>query len=365
MIKKITGHLPALAFLSAVIVGGTTLFALPKNTWSYTERRPLASAPEFSSKNFLNGHWFSELDTWMADHFQARETFRHMRVVFQTGILNESEYNGFIEYEGSIVNLQKDVNEASISYAADRFEAVWQKYLQNKNVNIYQTIVPDKSSLLEGNFPTLDTGLMDRLYGEALPFANPLSLRGLLTLEDYYLTDTHWRQEALIPVAQHILKEMGRDTSLLNGNFKENSLYPFLGVYAGQSAMAPAPETIFYLTGGYFDGLSVIDLETHAPMLLYDPQGCDERDLYTMFLGGGKGLIRIDNPSAPEGELILFRDSFGSSMAPLLTSAYSRVYVVDLRYVHPDVLGRFIRFNGSDVLFMFSETLLNNSQGLR
>ena len=64
-------------------------------------------------------------------------------------------------------------------------------------------------------------------------------------------------------------------------------------------------------------------------------------------------------------ELVLIRDSFGSSLAPLLAGSYRAVTLADLRYLQPEAAGRYLRFTDQDVLFLFSATLLNNSQGLR
>ncbi|MCR5823116.1 MAG: hypothetical protein K6G60_01685 [Lachnospiraceae bacterium] len=366
MLKRSIAALPALSFITAVLMGTVTLFAFPKKNISEAERRPLASAPVLSCKNVMKGDYFEDLDLWTADHFAGRETLRHLRFLFQTGILNENEYNGFVNHNGYIISLPKNINSSSIAYAAERFNAVWERYLKNSGSHIYRTLVPDKSSFAgKWGYPTIDLDLMDQLYADSLPFAEAISLRDILSLEDYYYTDSHWRQEKLTPAAKHILEAMGRDSSLLDGDLETDSLYPFLGVYAGQSAMDPDPETIYWLKGGYLNELKAINLEIRAPLKIYDPEGCDPKDLYTLFLGGGLGLIRIENPDAPEGQLVIFRDSYASSMAPLLASAYRTVYLVDMRYAHPDVYGRFIPFENSDVLFMFSETLMNNSQGIR
>ena len=60
----------------------------------------------------------------------------------------------------------------------------------------------------------------------------------------------------------------------------------------------------------------------------------------------------------------MFRDSFGSSLAPLLTSGYRRITLVDTRYLSPAFLGRFIDFDGADILFLYSTSVLNNSESL-
>ena len=64
-------------------------------------------------------------------------------------------------------------------------------------------------------------------------------------------------------------------------------------------------------------------------------------------------------------ELVIFRDSFASSLAPLLLEGYSRVTLVDIRYLSPAQLGRYLTFTDQDVLFLYSTGVLNNSSTLK
>ena len=64
-------------------------------------------------------------------------------------------------------------------------------------------------------------------------------------------------------------------------------------------------------------------------------------------------------------ELVVFRDSFGSSLIPLLVDEYSKITVIDIRYVQSNVLGQFVDFHGQDTLFLYSTVVLNNSMSLR
>ena len=61
-----------------------------------------------------------------------------------------------------------------------------------------------------------------------------------------------------------------------------------------------------------------------------------------------------DSTFTDGSRLIVFRDSFGSSPAPLLAA----------RYIDPYLLSRYMRFENADVLFLYSATLLNDSQGV-
>ena len=69
------------------------------------------------------------------------------------------------------------------------------------------------------------------------------------------------------------------------------------------------------------------------------------------------------NPSnKSDNELYIFRDSFGSSLAPLLVNEYSKITLVDLRYINSVYFQKFIQVKeNSDVLFMYNTSILNNN----
>jgi len=77
-------------------------------------------------------------------------------------------------------------------------------------------------------------------------------------------------------------------------------------------------------------------------------------------------MLTIDNPHGKaDRELIVFRDSFGSSMVPLLIRDYSKVTLVDTRYISSDLLDQFVDFHGQDVLFLYSSLILNSSSAIK
>ena len=62
---------------------------------------------------------------------------------------------------------------------------------------------------------------------------------------------------------------------------------------------------------------------------------------------------------------MIFRDSFGSAIAPLLVQGYKTVTLVDVRYISTSQLGAYADFAGKDVLFLYSTLVLNNSTALK
>ena len=90
------------------------------------------------------------------------------------------------------------------------------------------------------------------------------------------------------------------------------------------------------------------------------------KDAYEFFLSGNQPLVKISNPENKNGKkLIVFRDSFASSLMPLMAQGYSEITMIDLRYMNSQFLDQFVDFSESQVLFIYSTNLLNNSTSMK
>jgi len=199
-----------------------------------------------------------------------------------------------------------------------------------------------------------------------MPWATPIDLYGALEADDYYRTDVHWRQENLFDAAAVICDALGV-TAPDPKDYTVTALErPFYGVYYGQAALPMEPETMYILENELLSQCVVTNFETGKSASVYDRSKLTSRDLYDVFLSGAVALQTIENPNAAtDRELIVFRDSFGSSMIPLLIHDYAHVTVIDIRYVSSDFLGQLVDFHGQDVLFLYSTLVLNNSTTLK
>ena len=89
-------------------------------------------------------------------------------------------------------------------------------------------------------------------------------------------------------------------------------------------------------------------------------------DKYDIYLSGSVPLISIENPQNENGkELIVFRDSYASSLIPLLIEGYSKITLIDTRYISSQILDRYVEFSNQDILFVYSTLLINNSTTLK
>ena len=336
----------------------------PQKAVSDAERRPLVQFPEVTGKTVLSGRFMEDFEDYSLDQFPLRDSFRTLKSLFHTHILGQKDNNGIYLTQGHAVQQEYPLEEASVDHAVERFAKLYEKYLTDAKT--YMAIVPDKGYYLaqESGHLALDYERMYQRFRQELPWAEQIDLRDALTAESYYRTDTHWRQERLLPAADTICEAMGvRPQTDLAQTLMDQ---PFYGVYYGQAALPLEPDEISLLENDLLEGCTVYDHETGKTGGVYDYSRLSGKDPYEVFLSGPKSLLTIHNPEGQPGrELVVFRDSFGSAMIPLLLADYETVTVVDIRYIQMDLLERFVEFGDQDVLLLYSTLVLNNSETIK
>lgn len=357
-----------ICFLTLVFLIGMGVWLLVKapDTYSMSERRVLAKDKEFHTEEFQNGTFMTKFEDYGLDQFPLRDGFRSIKAVTERTIFRKTDSNDIYYKDGYLSQLEYPMNDKKVDYSCERITKVYDKYLKNAGIQPYMVIVPDKNYYLSKEYQVLAMDY-DKLYGKLdnnLPFLNWIDVRDNLTLSDYYYTDTHWRQEAILQVVATIGNAV--DTPL-NGDYETVELNtPFEGVYVGQSALPVKADTLKYLTNDMLEACTVTSYDTGkaVEVPLYDMEKVTGKDAYEMFLTGAAAILTIENPNATtEKELVLFRDSFGSSLAPLLAEGYQKITLVDLRYIQSDMVGNFVDFKNQDVLFEYSTLLLNQGLG--
>ena len=352
------------ALLCGVWVFGLALWGIlkPDSEISVSERRKLQKMPEINRETLLGGSFMSDFEKYSADQFPLRESFRRIKSVGEYYVFRQLDSNNIYLYKGYASQLEYPLDVKSIDNAAAKFRYLYDNYLKDSGGKVYLSIIPDKNYFMaeEGGYPHLDFDALVASLREQTEYAEYIDIFPTLDLEDYYRTDTHWRQETILDTASALAEGMGVSLSL---SYEEKELEtPFYGVYYGQSALPLSGEKIVYLQNDMFDGVSVFNLEANAYGEVYDLARESGTDPYEIYLSGPRSLMVIENPNAStDKELIIFRDSFGSSIAPLLIEAYSKITLVDIRYLPSPMLRRYVDFTGADTLLLYSTLVLNNS----
>lgn len=374
-----------------IFVLGVVFFAVTIACWlqspsafSQSERRQLAQFPEISAETVISGQFASEFESYSQDQFPLREQFRSLKAVMEYGAFRKKDQHDLYLKDGYVAQILYPLSEKSVSHATERFQAVYEKYLSAsaRDGRIFASVIPDKGYYMaaDGGWPALDYERLFEMVSSEMDYARYVDLTDALEREDYYKTDSHWRQEKLGDAVTVLGEAMGIGGDLTEPEEMdmETAMEDFRGVYFGQTALPLPGEPLRYLTFPELEECKAYNYETRETSGVYQLDKLEKtektdkreaRDPYDIFLGGACALITVENPSARaagiDRELIMFRDSFGSSIAPLLLPAYSRITLVDLRYLSSDYLDQFIDFHGQDVLFLYSAAMINDSYTLK
>ena len=335
----------------------------------HAERRKAAAMPPISE--IFEESFSGDFEEHFLDTFPRRETFRTIDAAFRKNALQQRDINGIYKEGEHLSKIESPLDEAATLHAAKKISEIAQ--MAEK---AYLCIIPDKNYFLykEKNYPHTDYEKMMSLLLSNTENAEYINIFDTLTIDNYYKTDTHWRQETLLPVAAKILEQMGNDTqtTLLSDvayyGYAPTEYKNFYGVYASQSAFNTSPETLITLTSENISSAAVTSAEDKGTFPVYQSEKFEGNDSYDVFLGGAKALLDIKRPlkeGETEKKLVLFRDSFGSSIAPLFLENYNHITLVDLRYLSSKLLPEFVDFENSDVLFLYNTQIINNGYLLK
>jgi hypothetical protein len=353
------------AVLFSVIIGGFFLLNLivPKPAVLTAERRKPADFPALTQKELLSGDFITDFESYANDRFVFRDQFRELRAASVFGLFMQTDKDGLYFGDAGAGKFEA-INEDAVRQTAAKIGKMAEKL---SGVNVYYSFVPDKSVFAGKYLPGFNVAEAKELLSAALPDLPYVDIASKLSAGDFYRTDLHWNQIQLSGVLNALGEGMNFADRLSMG-FESTEVGGFEGVYPGQLALPMRPDQLTIITDDVINNASVRYLSATTAQMgpgeVYDAQAIDSRDAYDVFLQGSQPLIEITNTKADtDRELYLFRDSFGSSLAPLLASAYKRIWLIDLRYLDSRALPAYVEFQpGSDALFLYSSQVLNHPE---
>lgn len=337
--------------------GVYSLFDTDKDI-SLTERRKLDTFPKVE----LTNEYVDKLDSYLVDQFPLREEYRSIKANYNYYVLNMLVNNNIYIKDNYIFKSEYPTNISSIENLKKHLNKTKSKF--DKKNNVYMLLVPDKNYYLESEeFLNIE---YDYIYDEvsSVDGIKFIDIRNLMNISDYYETDTHWKQENLGKVVNKVVTDMGYEYKMID--YEVNEYNKFYGVYYGESAIKRKPEVLKYLSNEEIDKVKVEHLESGKSNKVYNINKLTGMDSYDVYLDGATAYIEITNDNTKsKKELIIFRDSFGSSLAPLLIPYYKKITIIDNRYINSDYYLEKVDFKKQDVLFVYSTLIVNNSYTLK
>jgi len=346
-----------IAIIFICIIFGLSLVSIfaKDNLLSTFERRKLAQFPTKLDEDFTEN-----LDNYLLDQFWLRNKLINLNSFINRKILNKIDNNDVYVVGDNIFDKTYPLDEKQTTKFTEKVNYIVNNYCNNSNV--YYSIIPDKSKFLyHGKYLKLDYNKMYNIVTSNIN-GKYINITDNLDIEDYYRTDIHWKQENISDIVQELVTAMGKEYK--PQTYIQKHYDKFYGASYSKAGMNLEPDVLTYLYDNN-EKISVTHLE-YGGKSMYDTEKLTSLDSYDVFLSGPSSYIEIENRSVTDSStLILFRDSFGSSIAPLLTPYYNKIIVVDLRYIDFNIAKQKLNFENADVLFLYSTLIINGSDMLK
>lgn len=296
------------------------------------------------------------------DNFYQREMFRKLKTSVEIDVFKKQDVNKIYKYNDFLVEQIYPLDEKSVTNLTNKINYIKDSYLNETN-KIYYSIIPDKNYYTDNSHLKLDYDKMKQIMKNNLKDLQYIDIFQDLNLDSYYYTDSHWKQEKLPNVVETISENMNFS---ITQNYNEQKVATFKGVYAGQLPINTKEDEIKILVNDVMANVNVYNYETKEQGGIYNFKKLNGYDKYDIYLSGATPLIEINNQNNKTNKtLVIFRDSYASSLAPLLTEGYSKITLVDTRYISPKILNEYVNFENADILFIYSTLVINSSMALK
>lgn len=311
--------------------------------FSESENRVLASMPRFSWSSVLSGSFMKDFETYLADQFPLRDGAISLKTLTDR-VLGKRQENGvYIGDNNFLFDEQTDfVKEDNIGkiQAIDEFcekyptakklfaiapnsSYIYSEYLP------YSLTLPDQQNQIEQIYASLKCKTLTKA-----------DVTGILQREKekgtqlFYKTDHHWTTRAAYSVFSAIIKhwKLDKDDVKFRG-FPVTA--DFEGTLSGKSGVHSAKDTIEIIVPQKSVGSYIVNYESQQrkTTTLFENSKLAEKNKYEIFLGGNYDKVVISTDAENLNTLLIVKDSFANCMLPMFTPYFSKIVVIDPRYL--------------------------------
>lgn len=305
------------------------LFLLPFSKGTSAEKRPLSEFPEMFAQGKVNMEFFSELDTWLAEHFPFRSAIISTNNLLKATLFGSSDEdqvivgkNGWLYFSQTLPDYfgENVMTEAQLRQIVTTLSLMEEQVTQSGGKFVF-TVAPNKNTIYPQYMPSYyrpsqTATNLDRLTALLREESYFADLQGALSGSSeqlYHARDSHWNNLGALIAWREMVAVAGRNDALFhtaqytwNQNWRgdlEDMIFPSFSFLDWQADYAV--DWTYQITSNYRS----------------------EEDIQ----------ITTENSSG-QGRLLMMRDSFGNALLPYFAQIYeyalfSRAVPYDLREI--------------------------------
>ncbi len=230
------------------------------------------------------------------------------------------------------------------------------------NVNVYSMVLPTSSSFyVPDKYKDLTQSEKEDFDRIAAALQNVTPVDAYSALEAhkneaiYSRTDHHWQPLGAYYAAEAFAKAANVPFAPLS-DYETVTVPNYVGtlyMYTQSATLMDNPEDfVFYRPK---TNLEVTQYDTNfnnpvAANLLLDPAPMPNSGYYMVF-GSDERIVHVNTECKNGRTLVIFKDSYGNALLPVLTSSFENIYLCDIRYFGPNAVEFVNRVGATDLLF--------------
>lgn len=366
MKKELRQKVLLFLILFGLLVMGLLSLFVPKNNFSVRERRFLSNPP--CNPSLTDWTFKDDLENYISDRLPMRSLLISLNSTYDL-VLGRRVQQEVWPVQGMLIEKPVVVRQELLL----RRLSLLSDLCEEHRLPVQIMVIPSAGAVMQPHMPfhlaqeyasernahvTLDN-FPDVIPMNKLLCSNPQ--------DTYFATDHHWNLNGAylayesycdknklspFPLSDYQLIEF---ENFMGSTFSRSGLF----IWTQDTLRCAQPKDPIHFT--------ILDSEES----IYDTMIFEENryswDPYTIFLKGNHGMAVIENTSAPDGHLLVFKDSFANTLLPLLSAHYNRITIVDLRYYAGTFSDAITATNAPDqILFCLSmDSLLNDTTLVR
>lgn len=284
-----------------------------------TENRRMAEFPKLSEEGKWNVNYLEGLGEWFEDHFAFRPQMVMTDSVIQSKVFKVSNMDtvlvgtdGWLYYTSTLPDyLGNNVFSDQKAYNAAHNIELTQHCVEAYGGTFLLAIAPNKNTLYPDNMPyyynniVSDTGNIDKLvpeiYEKNIPYADLFAAFNKENETLYLKRDSHWNGKGAVLAYNTIMDALVLD----------HETYETVPVVRSKDEYGDLNTMIYPI---HFE-----------PEWNYNYEGTDGYTYVTDTESVEDAFIETHNDEGT-GSLLMFRDSFGNTLLPLMASAFENAY---------------------------------------
>ena len=314
--------------------------------------------------NDRSGHAFKDdFETYLSDHIVRREDWVKASNRIQT-LSGKKEINGVYTLDNQMIQTFKEYNADDVNNSINAMNAFAERFPDKQ---MFFMLAPTVQEFCSGKIPSYEGLLSEKTFIDdcykKLRNISAIDCRSFLASNSdeyiYYRTDHHWTSLGAYYAYQSAAKLLGY-TAYGYGSFNiETASSDFRGTLYSKTLddSIPADNIDYYTLSKNEPKVKMTCIngsEVKEYDSLYVRDFLNEKDKYSSFTGSNVPIVEIETDVDTDKTLLIIKDSYAHSLVPFLSKHYSKITMVDMRYINTSLNDLINLDDYSQVLFMYN-----------